>query len=105
VASFGLPLPNNYFDLSLIEQIDHVIEHALPDLVRWTESGWAAVNPLFQTGVLFTRDDDLQNQPSMLFRSILDFFGLRWRSANFQPAAAKGSQRDRNGNPEGWRLR
>jgi GNAT superfamily N-acetyltransferase len=106
VAGFGIPLPNDYFDLPLTEQIDFMIEHGLPEFVRWIE-GWmeAAANPLFKPRLLFTRFEDLHADPAVFFKSILDFYGVAWRSADFKlPAATSGSRHFRKGMKDEWRT-
>jgi GNAT superfamily N-acetyltransferase len=105
VAGFGLPLPHDYFGLSLTEQIDFMIEHGLPEFVRWIES-WldAAANPLLRTRLLFTRYEDLHAAPGAFFQSILDFYEVSWQSAQFEPpAAVSGSRHFRKGMTDEWR--
>ena len=105
IASFGIPLPSHYFDLPLTEQIDFMIEHGLREFVRWIE-GWmdAVANPLFMPQVLFTRYEDLHAAPASFFKSILDFYGVAWRTADFQPpAAVSGSRHFRKGMKDEWR--
>jgi GNAT superfamily N-acetyltransferase len=106
VASFGFPLPNDYFEKALTEQIDWMIANALPEFGRWIEV-WldAAANPLFRPRVLFTRYEDLHADPAAYFARLLGFYEVAWGAPDFRPPVPQaGSQQYRKGMTDEWRT-
>ena len=70
-------LPPNFLDLSLSEQIDLYLEHYLPQLVQWLQE-WLEVSEtgLFKGKILFTRYEDLHDNPRQFCQKILQFYEI-----------------------------
>ncbi len=71
------PLPADYFAWPFEKQLDYQIENYLPQVAQWINL-WleARRNPNLNTRILFTRYDDLKEQPDELLKRILRFYDI-----------------------------
>ncbi|MEZ2252645.1 tetratricopeptide repeat protein, partial [Microcoleus sp.] len=98
--------PENYFSLSLTEQIDWQIENGyLPMAIKWIEE-WvdAEKNPLFYPKILFTRQEDLATNPQKFFEEILRFYEIENSRFTFpEPPKFRSDSFYRKGSIDEWR--
>ena len=104
--SLAYSFPDNYFSLSLTEQISWQIENwCLPGVIKWIE-GWldADEDPLFNPNILFTRHEDLAANPDVFFESILSFYNIERSRFTFpKPPDFKHGTHNRKGSVDEWR--
>ncbi len=98
--------PADYETRSLTEQIDWYLDNMIPLYAEWIE-GWvdAASDPELSTEILFTRHDDLAEDPQAFFNSILDFFEIdrgEFRADLSRPVREKADHFRKGDNNE-WR--
>ena len=104
--------PDNFFELSLEEQIGLQVDNYLPDAIRWVE-GWvdAADDPGFKTQVLIVQYERFVEDETAYFHRILDFYGIDrslWKFEPFTPKLAddplhEGEWHFRNARTDEWR--
>lgn len=104
---FGIdpPPPLDFPDWPLEKQIDFAIENYLPLFVQWLQ-GWveADQDADFRTRILFTRHDDLRDDPDAFFDRILRFYGLDPSNHPIDTTAPKKGQfHFRQGTNTEWR--
>lgn len=102
---FQPPLPPDYLERSLAEQIDWNLTHYYPVLIRWIE-GWLDVREQggFDGQLLFTRYEDFHADAEGFYRQLLDFYGLTPLSreiVGYTPP--EGYLNFRKGDPAEWR--
>ncbi|MBF0523084.1 MAG: sulfotransferase domain-containing protein [Candidatus Omnitrophica bacterium] len=102
----GGVLPENYFLMSLQEQISWQIENFyLPVTVKWIE-GWlnADENPEFYPKILFTNLENVVTNPEAHYKAMFDFYkldGSKFKSPS-QPEFKENSHM-RKGRIDEWR--
>lgn len=102
----SLQLPHNYFLWSLPEQITWQIEEGfLPNAIKFMQ-GWleADRDPKFYPPILFTRYEDLVENPENYFETIVEFYGIKKSRFKF-PERPKFNENthNRKGEIDEWR--
>ena len=70
-------LPDDFFERSFSEQLDHLIEHKLAEFITWTEE-WISADEdsTFLPKILFTTYEDFVRDKLEFVHRILDFYGI-----------------------------
>ncbi|MEG3969483.1 tetratricopeptide repeat protein [Microcoleus sp. T2B6] len=100
-----IPDAENYFSLSLTDQISWQIEKGhLSAVINFIE-GWldAEANPSFYPKILFTKYEDLAADPQAFFESILNFYEIDKSRFTFPEPPQQGKLHYRQGRADEWR--
>ncbi|MEG4799126.1 tetratricopeptide repeat protein [Microcoleus sp. ARI1-B5] len=100
-----IPDAENYFSLSLTEQISWQIEKGhLSAVINFLE-GWldAEADNSFYPKILFTKYEDLADNSQVFFESILNFYEIKKARFTFPEPPQEGKLHYRKGRKDEWR--
>jgi tetratricopeptide (TPR) repeat protein len=104
VQRYHYSLPDDYESLTLEQQIDWQIEHRLPDIIAFMQGWWtASQQPHMKTKFLFTRQEDLSEDPRGFFCRLLHFYGIPEADFKFPDAPRQGERNFRAGRTDEWK--
>lgn len=105
VMHYHYHLPDDYQHYTLEQQIDWQIDHHFADFVAFIEGWWdASQRPGMKTRFLFTRHEDLAENPRQFFLDLLDFYQIPATAFVFPEAPKLGLHNFRSGRTDEWRL-
>ena len=102
-ASIHPKLPEDYFDITLVEQIDWLVQFYFPGCIYWIQT-WLRYADEKNGGmeVLLKNYDELRLEPKQFFESIISFYNITKDHFNFRDVRKDSTTHFRKGAPTEW---